>query len=338
MKLYATALTPDPATAAGDARSAAEAGYDGWLTAETGHDPFIVAALAAQATEGIEIGTAIAVAFARNPMDVAYSANDIQQLSGGRFVLGLGSQIKPHIEKRFSMPWSHPAPRMREFVLALRTIWTAWLDGEELDFRGDFYQHRLMTPFFAGPDHGLGPPQVALAAVGPIMTKVAGEVADVLLTHTFTTEAYVRTVSLPALTEGAKAAGRAEGSVAVAVAPLVVTGRTEQERTETDRAARSQLAFYGSTPAYREVLETEHAWGELQGELNARSKQGRWDDIAGLIDDEVLNAFAIVVDDPDDVGPAIVGRFGDVADQVSPYPTWTPDEQALEALRAHLTT
>lgn len=335
MKLDATALTPDPATAAREAVAARDAGFDAWLTAETGHDPFIVAALAAAATEGFEIGTAIAVAFARNPMDVAYSANDLQLLTGGNFVLGLGSQIKPHIEKRFSMPWSRPAARMREFVQALRAIWASWLDGERLDFDGDFYTHRIMTPFFAGTEHDLGPPQVALAAVGPGMTRVAGEVADVLLVHAFTTAAYLEQVSLPALAEGARAAGRDRDALQVALGPFVVTGRSDEERARVDRAVRAQVAFYGSTPAYRRVLEL-HGWGELQSELNTLSKQGAWDEMTARIDDDVLDAFALVVDDPDDVGPAFTARFGASVDRLSLYPTWQPDAQALAALRAHV--
>jgi probable F420-dependent oxidoreductase len=335
MKLDATSLMPDPLTAGDEARAAEAAGYGGWLTAETGHDPFIVAALAATATDAIDIGTAIAVAFARNPMDIAYSANDLQVLSGGRFFLGLGSQIKPHIEKRFSMPWSRPAARMREYVAALRAIWAAWLDGAPLDFRGEFYEHRIMTPFFAGSAHGFGAPAVGLAAVGPGMTRVAGEVADVLLTHAFTTERYLRDVTLPALHEGAARAGRAPSDVGVGVGVFVVTGRTGEELAAVAHATRAQLAFYGSTPAYRPVLEV-HGWGDLQTELNTLSKQGRWDDMAGLVDDEVLDTFAVVTDGPDQVGEAILARFGDIATRLSLYPTWQPDTAALDALRATL--
>jgi probable F420-dependent oxidoreductase len=335
MRLDATVLMPDPTTAGADAAAAEQAGYAGWMTAETGHDPFIVAALAATATERIDVGTAIAVAFARNPMDVAYSANDLQVLSGGRFVLGLGSQIKAHIEKRFSMEWSRPAARMREYVHALRAIWATWLDGEKLDFRGDFYQHRIMTPFFAGTAHAFGPPPVGLAAVGPGMTRVAGEVADLLLAHAFTTDRYLREVTVPGLAEGAANAGRHPADVGLALGVFVVTGRDEAERAAVEQATRAQLAFYGSTPAYRPVLEL-HGWGDLQAELNTLSKQGRWDEMASLVDAEVLDAFAVVVDDPDRVGPAITERFGDIVTRLSLYPTWQPDEAALHALRAHL--
>ena len=182
-----------------EARRHEKAGYDGLWTSESAHDPFLPLVLAAEHTEQMELGTAIAVAFARSPMQLAYTAHDLQAYSGGRFILGLGSQIKPHIERRFSMPWSHPAPRMREFIMAMRAIWSAWNDGTKLSFRGDFYTHTLMTPFFSPPPAPGGAPEVFLAAVGEAMTAVAGEVADGLLVHAFSTERYLREVTLPAL-------------------------------------------------------------------------------------------------------------------------------------------
>ena len=190
------------ASAAAAAHDAEGAGYDGVLFPEIAHDPFLPVALAAQATERVELFTGIAVAFARNPMSVAVTANDLHRLSGGRFVLGLGSQIKPHITKRFSMPWSHPAARMREYVAALRAIWASWEDSTPLDFRGDFYTHTLMTPMFDQGPSEHGPPKVFVAAVGPAMTRVAGEVADGLMAHGFTTPAYFRDVTMAHLAEG----------------------------------------------------------------------------------------------------------------------------------------
>src|SRR5688572_1436426 len=176
------------------AKQQEDLGYDGLWAAETSHDPFVSLTLAAEATERVELGTAIVVAFGRNPMDLAITANGLQLLSQGRFILGLGSQIKPHIEKRFSMPWSKPAARMREFILAMRAIWDSWHHGTKLDFRGDFYTHTLMTPFFDPGPNPYGPPRVFLAAVGERMTEVAGEVADGLLAHGFTTERYLKEV------------------------------------------------------------------------------------------------------------------------------------------------
>jgi probable F420-dependent oxidoreductase len=190
------------------ARELEAMGYDGVLTAETGHDAFLPLALAAEHTERMELATGIAVAFARTPMVLAYTANDLQQMSNGRFILGLGSQIKPHIEKRFSMPWSHPARRMKEYILALRAIWSSWNDRTPLKFDGEFYKHTLMTPFFAPPPNRFGAPKVFLAAVGEKMTEVAGEVADGVIIHGFTTERYVKEVTIPAIDRGLKAAGR----------------------------------------------------------------------------------------------------------------------------------
>ncbi len=207
-----------------EARRHEKAGYDGLWSSESAHDPFLPLVLAAEHTERIELGTAIAVAFARSPMQLAYTAHDLQAYSGGRFLLGLGSQIKPHIERRFSMPWSHPAPRMREFIMAMRAIWSAWNDGTKLSFRGDFYQHTLMTPFFSPPPAPGGAPKVFLAAVGEAMTAVAGEVADGLLVHAFSTERYLREVTLPALSRGLAASGRSRADVEVSLLAMIATG------------------------------------------------------------------------------------------------------------------
>ena len=239
----------------GDLRGAAKAavtqeeqGYDGLWTAETGHDPFFPLLIAAEHTERIELGTGIAVAFARNPMIMANIGYDLQAYSKGRCILGLGSQIKAHIEKRFSMPWSHPAPRMREYVLAMRAIWSAWNDGEKLDFRGEFYSHTLMTPFFDPGANEHGAPKVFLAAVGELMTKVAGEVCDGMLVHGFTTESYLREVTMRALGEGFAASGRTRADIELSLPAFVVTGTTEEETAAAARGVREQIAFYGSTP------------------------------------------------------------------------------------------
>jgi probable F420-dependent oxidoreductase len=315
----AMSLATDPVSVTDQVRAAEAAGYDGWFGAETSHDPFVTTAVAATASGSIQLGTGIAVAFSRNPMDVAYSANDLQVLSQGRFVLGLGSQIKPHITKRFSMEWSSPAARMREFVTAMRAIWSAWHHGENLDFRGDFYRHTLMTPFFSPGESPYGAPPVYLAAVGPLMTKVAGEVCDGILAHSFTTERYLREVTLPAVAEGAGAGGRSLDDVAVNLGLFVVSGYDEEERAQSEQFVKGQIAFYGSTPAYRRVLDL-HGWGELGEELNRLSKQGEWATMGGLIDDEVVDAFAVVAE-PHELGDRIAERYGDVVDRVSLYTT-----------------
>ncbi len=300
---------------AGSAAVAAERdGFDGWWAVETQVDPFISAAIAAERTERIEVGTGIAVAFARNPMTVALQANDVQALSGGRFLLGLGSQIKPHITKRYSMPWSHPAPRMREFILAIRAIWHTWETGEKLDFRGDFYTHTLMAPFFDPGPNPHGNPKIFLAAVGPLMTETAGEVADGVLCHGFSTERYVREVTLPAVERGRAKAGKTLEGFELSAPAFIVARDSDEEIAEGVAMIKQQIGFYGSTPAYRPVLEL-HGWGELQDELNAATKRGEWDKLGSMIDDEVLHTLA-VVGTPEEAVAEVKRRYGDVATRV----------------------
>ena len=322
----------DPTDASSRARQAEEDGYAGVWCPETGHDAFLPLALAAHHTEQLELGTGIAVAFARNPMTMAMAANDVQLYSRGRFLLGLGSQIKPHIEKRFSMPWSHPAPRMREYISAMRAIWSCWNEGTKLDFRGDFYTHRLMTPFFDPGPNPYGPPKVLLAAVGPLMTEVAGEVADGLLVHGFTTERYVREVSLPAFERGLARSGRSRADVQVSYPAMVVTGDDEAAMESAAQAVRGQIAFYGSTPAYLPVLAL-HGWEALHGDLNRLSKQGKWAEMAELIDDDVLEAFAVVAE-PDEVPGKLMARFGDTVDRISFYAPYQLSRERLRQLVA----
>ncbi|MGY1709994.1 TIGR03617 family F420-dependent LLM class oxidoreductase [Geodermatophilus sp. SYSU D00758] len=298
------------------ARDLEERGYAGAWTSETAHDPFLPLALAARTTRDLQLGTAIAVAFARSPMTVAGTAHDLQRLSRGRFVLGLGTQVRAHVERRFCMPWSAPVPRMREYVGALRAVWAAWQDGVPLRFRGEHYRHTLMTPVFSPEPHEWGAPPVHLAAVGPAMTRLAGEVADGLLVHAFTTARYLAERTLPALEEGLAAGGRVRDDVVVSLPGFVVTGRTEGERAQAADTVRERIAFYGSTPAYRPVLEL-HGWGRLADELHAVSlgrDPGRWAAMRDLVDDEVLEAVAVVAA-PEDVGPAVRRRFGGLVDR-----------------------
>jgi probable F420-dependent oxidoreductase len=314
---------------------AERAGYDGFWTAETNHDPFFPLVIAAEHSEHIQLGTGIAVAFARNPMSMAVVGNDLQLLSEGRFLLGLGSQIKPHITKRFSMEWSKPAARMREFVLAMRAIWQAWNESSKLDFRGDFYTHTLMTPFFDPGPNPHGPPRVFLAAVGEKMTEVVGETCDGMLCHGFTTERYLREVTLPALDRGLDQSGRDRSALELSLPAFVVTGTNEEEMAASAKGVRQQIAFYGSTPAYRPVLE-RHGWGGLQDELNPLSKEGRWVEMGDLIDDEVLTTFAVVAEPPE-IAPELLRRYGDLVDRISfyaPYKaapdTWLPVIEGLK--------
>lgn len=293
------------------------AGYDGIWAVESGHDPLLPLTLAAEHTERVSIGTSITVAFARSPMTLAYSAWDLHVYSRGRLILGLGSQIKPHIERRYSMPWSHPAARMREYIAALRAIWSAWQDGTELNFEGDFYTHTLMTPAFSPGPSPHGAPKVFLAAVGTGMTKVAAQAADGMLLHGFTTERYFREVTLPVVMAELEARGRTRADFEFFYPAFVVTGETEEQMAAAATATRKRIAFYASTPAYRSVLDL-HGWGDLQPELKILSKQGRWDDMGALISDDVLDAFAVRAE-VDQVAAKLAGRFGDLIDRISLY-------------------
>jgi probable F420-dependent oxidoreductase len=291
-------------------------GYDGGWTAETSHDPFLPLLLAAEHTSRLGLGTNIAVAFARNPMTVANVAWDLQAYSKGRFILGLGTQIQPHIEKRFSMPWSHPARRMREFVSALHAIWSTWTDGTRLSFEGDFYTHKIMTPMFTPEPHPYSVPKVFVAAVGEVMTEMCGEVADGHLGHPMVSKRYLDEVTMPALLRGMGTSGRDRADFEVSCEVMVATGENDDEVVAAATATRKQIAFYGSTPAYRKVLEL-HGWGDLHTELNRLSKQGEWDAMGSLIDDEMLAAFA-VVGPVEQVGDALKDRCDGVVDRVLP--------------------
>ena len=325
--------------AATAARDVEAAGYSGAWTAETSHDPFLPLVLAAEHTERLELGTSIAVAFARNPMLLANIGWDLQAYSQGRFMLGLGSQIKPHITKRFSMEWSHPAPRMREMIMAIRAIWDTWENGTPLAFRGDFYTHTLMTPFFT-PERadlaGFGTPKIFLAGVGELMTEVAGEVCDGFICHGFTTEKYLREVTMPALQRGRAKAGKSMAGFEIVGPSFVVTGNTEEELNTAKAGTRQQIAFYGSTPAYKGVLDL-HGWGGLHDEMNAMSKRGKWVDMGDLVDDEVLNTFA-VVGEPEQLAPELLRRYGDVIQRISFYAPYKSDPQRWAAVLNTLQT
>lgn len=321
-------ISPNLNETVASVREAESAGYTGAWTAETSHDPFLPLLLAAEHSSKLELGTSIAVAFARSPMTLANTAWDLQAYSQGRFILGLGSQIKPHITKRFSMPWSKPAARMREMVLAIRAIWDCWLTGSQLDFRGEFYTHSLMTPFFTPPASdlaGFGPPRIFLAGVGELMTEVAGEVCDGFICHGFTTEKYLREVTIPALERGRARAGKTLEGFEIVGPSFVVTGNNEQELSNASAGTRQQIAFYGSTPAYRPVLDL-HGWGDLQDRLNSLSKSGKWAEMGSLITDEILETFA-VVGEPESIAPELHKRYGDVIQRISFYAPYKSDPE-----------
>lgn len=305
----------------GQAARAERIGFDGIWSTDVDRDPFLPLAIAAMTTTGLQLGTGVAVAFARSPMTTAMAANDLQEMSGGRFVLGLGSQIQTHIERRFSMPWSSPADRMCEYVHAVRAIWQSWRTGERLDFRGTHYQHTLMTPMFTPAPHPYGDPKIVVSAVGPKMTQAAAHVADGLLVHGFTTRRYLSELTLPCVDAALKETGRARTAFTVSYSGLIASGHTDREMSQAVDTVRRQIAFYGSTPAYRHVLEL-HGWHDLHTELHRLSKAGDWTTMADLIDDEILDTFA-VVGEPAEIGPQVLSRFSGLVDRftlLAPYP------------------
>jgi probable F420-dependent oxidoreductase len=290
-------------------------GFDTIFAIETRHDPFIQAAVIAEHTERAEIMTSIAVAFARTPALLAYAAHDLNVLSGGRFILGLGSQTKPHITRRFSMPWSNPADRMREMIRAIHAIWDSWYDGKPLAFTGEFYTHTLMTPYFTPTDTEFGRPRIHLAAVGPHMTDVAAEAADGIICHAFTTERYLREVTLPGIEAGLTGRARNRADFEITGVPFIACGQDEETQTRQRAEARKQIAFYGSTPSYRGVLDL-HGWGALHEELHKLSRAGRWDEMGDLIDDDVLAIFA-VLGTPQEAAHELRRRFDGLFDRIS---------------------
>lgn len=309
-------------------------GYDRAFSFEAKHDPFIPLAVAAEHTDRIALGTAIAIAFARTPMTLANVAWDLQTVTGGRFVLGLGSQIKPHIEQRFSMPWGDPVARMRELVSGIRAIWNTWETGDPLRFEGRYYTHTRMIPAFDPGPNPYGPPPIFTAGFGPQMTEVAGEVADGFLVHPVNSRRSLLELTLPSLAAGAARAGRDADDLEVVCVTIVVTGRDEQEHTRSLEAVRAQLAFYGTTPAYLPVFDL-HGYGDLHPELKALAQQDRWAEMPALIDDELIETIA-VVGAPHEIAPQIRARLSGISDHVSLVNNRAPDPAHLAEVVADL--
>jgi probable F420-dependent oxidoreductase len=295
------------------AHAARRAKLNGLWFPETGHDPFLAALLASQAEPDLEVGTGIAVAFARSPMTLAQTSYDLAGLTRGKFYLGLGSQVKAHIVRRFSMPWGKPVDQMRDAIGALRAIWAAFESGGKLNYASEYYTLSLLTPFFSPTRHAYSKIPVGIAAVGPRMTELAGEVADFIAYHTFTTRQYLDTVTVPAVQAGLAKSGRPPQALERVGSLFVITGDAERKR-KMEKAVRDQIAFYASTPAYQPVLESV-GHGPLHTRLHALSREGRWDEMGALIPDEVLDAFSLTAD-PGDLAEAIRSRFAHYYDRV----------------------
>ena len=317
MKIDAEVAVDSPAEAAELAKKAEAYGFDCFWVNETKHDPFVQLALAAASTDRIGLGTSIALAFTRSPTTLAYTGWDLQSVSDGRFILGLGSQVKGHIERRFGMRWEAPAPKMKEVVLALRSVWGSWQSGTKLDFRGRFFNLDLMTPFFTpGPiEHPVIP--VYIAGVNEGMCRVAGAVADGLHVHPLHTVRYLREVILPALAKGAAKASRKKGDVVVAASVFSAVGETRTEVREVKEAMRQQIAFYASTRSYRKVMEL-HGWGDVCDRLHALSAKGEWQKMGSEVSDEMLGEF-VVEGSWEEIGATVRKRYGELVDRVRLY-------------------
>jgi probable F420-dependent oxidoreductase len=316
-------------------------GFDGAFTFEGPHDVFFPLVAAARCGADLDLMTNVAIALPRSPIHLAHAAWDLQSLSGGRFRLGLGSQVKTQIERRYGTTWANPVSQLREILEALRAILAAWETGERLDYRGEFTRHTLMTPVFNPGPHPFGLPPVLLGALGPRMTQLAAEVADGLLVMPFNSRRHLVERTIPAIDAGLAAAGRpARGSAAdqfeIVGEVVVACGRSDDELAAAHAGARTLLGFYGSTPSYRPVLDVE-GWGDLQPELNALSKHGRWSEMAAAVDDTMLATLA-VTGSPKDCARQILERYGDIASRLAFYQPYAADPvttgELLDALRS----
>jgi len=305
-----------PDTAGVAATEARAAGYDGFFTAETQFDPFLPLVVAGMAEPDLDLGTAIALAFPRSPMVVAYTAWDLARLSKGRFMLGLGTQVRAHITRRFSTEWGQPTARLRDYILSLKAIWATWQNSEPLRYDGEFYQFSLMTPFFdPGPIPHPDVP-VYIAGVGPHLSRLAGEVCDGFHVHPFHTTAYLDQVVLPNISKGAASAGRSLDQVERVTTVFVMTGRDQAEIEQSMGPVRQQVAFYGSTPSYRAVLEAS-GW-DIGEQLHNLSRRNEWAAMGDLVTDDVLAEVGVVAP-IDKLGSAIRERYGDRVQRVGFY-------------------
>ena len=310
--------------AASEARRLADIGYDGIYTLEGSSDPFYPLVLAAEHAPQLDLATGIAVAFPRNPMHLAYQAWGLQKFTNGKFFLGIGSQIKTHIEKRFGVEFSPPAARMREYIMALKAIFDCWQNGSSLSFTGDYYRHTLMTPMFNPGPLDCGPPPILLGALGPKMTEVAGEVADGLIVHPFNSMPFLTEHVLPAVQRGLEKSGRTREDFLLQINAIVITGETDEAIAIVTQSVKGLLGFYGSTPAYRLPMEAI-GYGDLQPELNRLSKEGRWEELGEHIDQIFLDAFT-TIGRPQEIAGKLREKYGAHADRLAIYaPYIAPD-------------
>lgn len=320
--------------AAAEARRLAAIGYDGVYTLEGSWDPFYPLVMAAEHAPGLDLATGIAVAFPRNPMHLAYQAWDLNKFSEGRFMLGIGSQVRAHIENRFGVDFNPPATRMREYIQALKAIFDCWQNGTRLDFRGSYYRHTLMTPMFNPGPSPFGIPPVLLGALGPKMTEVAGEVADGLIVHPFNSLPFLHGQALPAVERGLHKSGRKREDFILQVNAIVITGETQAAREAAQESVRSLLGFYSSTPAYRPPMEAV-GYGDLQPELNRLSKEGRWEELGKHIDRDFLDAFT-TSGEPGEIADKLLEKYGADADRLAIYAPYAAPDSMWQAIIGRL--
>jgi probable F420-dependent oxidoreductase len=324
VKLDVGMLTHDLKSLPDYARKVEALGYDCLWSSETQHDPYLPVAVAATATSRIKLGTNIATVFSRSPMITAHIAWDLQKASGGRFTLGLGTQVKAHNERRFSVKFESPGPKMAEAVRAIRAIWDCWQNGAKLNFKGQFYTFDVMTPFFnPGPiEHPKIP--IFIAAVNPYMCGVAGELCEGMHVHPFNSPKYLREVVHPAVEAGLKKSGRTRKDFTFATTSFVIVGDNEKERAEQAQMIRQQIAFYGSTRTYQPVLDCQ-GWGALTAQLHRKSVEGDWKGMADLITDEMLDAYAVTAT-YDQLHAKIVERYDGLLDRTALYQPYQPKQ------------
>jgi probable F420-dependent oxidoreductase len=306
------------------AQAAERIGFNAIWSSETSHDPFLMSALIAEHTREARLGTAIAVAFPRSPGTLAYLAWDLAALSDGRFILGLGTQVKAHNERRFGVKWEAPVPKLREVVVALRALWDTWQNGTRLNFRGQFFKLTLMSPFFnPGP---IAHPHIPIyiAGVNRGLCRLAGEVCDGFHVHPFHSVRYLREVTLPSIQDGLRASQRQRSELELVSSVFIIPGQTEAEQASASRPVRRQIAFYASTPSYAPVMEL-HGWGETRVQLSRLAARGHWDEMPALISDEMLDVFAVTGAWPELPGK-IIDRYQGLLDRVMYYVPFVPGE------------
>lgn len=292
-----------------------ECGYDGVNVSELAHDPFLALALGASVTSTVELRSSVGVAFARNPVSMAHIGHDLNAYSHGRFTLGLGSQVKTHIERRFGCAWGAPIDQMSEYIDCLHAVWDCWYNDKPLHFEGKYYRHTLMTPDFSPGNSRYGRPRVALAAVGQQMVNLAAAKTDGLILHAFISEKYLSERVLPAVYDGLQLSGKTRNEIEISISPFIVSGCCEEEIEKERAFVRSRIAFYASTPAYVDVLQC-HGYEDIHEPLNKLSKAGRWAEMAGLVSDEMLATYSISAP-PEKVVSILRERYQGIADRVS---------------------